>query len=143
VPVKVSTKNKYGIAVDFRRMQMQKDVRKNAQGAISRGVVVLVAEDRSVDLRLGRILERFQRFFCFGGKIGFQRLEIFFDTCFDCVNQADGLAIFTVRVFLIRHFLCSRFFSARTVLFASRTHYRAARCRIAGYTCKNAPGSLK
>src|SRR4029077_8107560 len=90
-------------------MQMQKNIGKHAQCAIARSVVVLVAEDRSVDLRLGRILERLQRLFCLSGEISLERFEILLDPSLDGIHQTGGLTIFAVRVFLFRHFLCSRF----------------------------------
>ncbi len=51
------------VPINFRRMQMQEDVRQHAQSAITRRVVVLVAKDRGVDLGLGRIFQAFNLLF--------------------------------------------------------------------------------
>jgi hypothetical protein len=60
---------------------------------------VLVAEDGSVELRLGGIFEDFDLFFGLGGKIRLEGIEIFLEA----VNETDGLAVFAVGVFLVRH----------------------------------------
>jgi hypothetical protein len=45
------------VAVDLGRVQMQKHVGQHAQSPVTRRVVMLVAEDRGVNLGLGRIFE--------------------------------------------------------------------------------------
>ena len=67
------------VAIDLGRMQVQKHVREHAQRAIARRVVVLVAEDRSVDLGLGRIFQAFDLLFGLRGHIGLERLDVFLD----------------------------------------------------------------
>ena len=62
------------VAVDFGRMQVQEHVRQHAQSAIARGVIVLVAKDRSVDLGLGRIFQAFDLLFRLCGQVGLDRL---------------------------------------------------------------------
>src|SRR6267154_2039199 len=52
----------HGVAVDLGGVQMQKDVGEDAEGAIARRVVVLVAEDGCVELSFGGILEAFEFF---------------------------------------------------------------------------------
>ncbi len=67
------------IAIDFGRMQMQEDVGQHAQRAVARRVVVLVPEDRGVNLGLGRILQPFDLFFRLGWDVGLESLNVVFD----------------------------------------------------------------
>ena len=67
------------IAINLRRMQMEEDVREHAQRAIARRVIMLVAEDRGVDLRLGRIFQALNLLLRLRGDVGLQRLNIIFD----------------------------------------------------------------
>ena len=60
-------------------MQMQEHVGQHAQRAVARRVVVLVAEDRSVDLGLGRIFQALDLFLGLGGHVGLERLNVFLD----------------------------------------------------------------
>ena len=62
----------YRIAVDLGRMQMQEDVRQHAQGAIPRGVVVLVTKDGGENLSLGRVLEKINLFLGLGRQVGLE-----------------------------------------------------------------------
>jgi hypothetical protein len=71
---------------------MQKDIGKDAEGAIARRVVMLVAEDGSVELCFGGILKTFDLFFGFRGKISLQRVEI----SLDAVNDANRFAVLPV-----------------------------------------------
>ena len=79
------------VTIDLRGMQMQKNVGEHAQRAIARRVVVLVAENRGVDLRLGRILKDFDLLFGFRRKIGLEGFEIFLDAGFDGSTRPTDL----------------------------------------------------
>jgi hypothetical protein len=61
----------HGVAIDLRRMEMQEDVGKHAQSPVARRVIVLVAEDRFVDLGLGWVFEPLDLLLGFNGQIGF------------------------------------------------------------------------
>ncbi len=78
---------------------MQENVGQHAEGAIAWGVVVLVAEDGSVELSFCGILKAFDLFFGFCGEIRPEGIEIFLDA----VNEADRFAVLAVRVFLVGH----------------------------------------
>ena len=58
------------VAIDLGRMQMQENVGEHAQRAIARRVVVLVAENRGVDLGLGRIFQAFDLFLGLRRQVG-------------------------------------------------------------------------
>src|SRR5215467_5298279 len=60
-------------------MQMQEDVGEDAESAVARRVVVLVAEDRGVDLGLGRFAEDLHLLFGFGRQIGLQGAQVFLE----------------------------------------------------------------
>src|SRR5205807_2101080 len=62
----------HGVAINFRGMKMKEYVRKHAQSPIARGVVVLMAEDRRVNLGLGRIFEAFDLLFRFRRQISLE-----------------------------------------------------------------------
>src|SRR3989475_11680860 len=55
----------YRVTIDFGGMQMEEDVREHAEGAIARRVVVLVAENRSVNLGFGGLAQNLDLFFGF------------------------------------------------------------------------------
>jgi hypothetical protein len=78
---------------------MQKNVGEHAQSAIARRLVVLVAEDRGIDLGLGRILEAFDLLFGFGWDVGLERLDVAGNLSFDAVEQADLAAVLSVFFF--------------------------------------------
>ena len=61
-------------------MQVQKYVGQHAQRAIAGGVVVLVAEDRSVDLGLCRILQPFNLFFRLCGMSVLRDCDVVFNS---------------------------------------------------------------
>ena len=87
------------IAVDLGWMQVQEHVREHAQRPVARGVVVFMAEDRGVDLGLGRILEVLDLLFGFRGQIGSQRVDVLSDSAFHALQQSDSLAVFCVLIF--------------------------------------------
>ena len=66
-------------------MQVQEDVREHAQSAVARRVIVLVAEDRSVDLSFGGILQAIDLFLRLAGDIGFERLDVAFVYIFQVI----------------------------------------------------------
>ena len=68
---------------------MQEHVGKHAQRPVSRRVVVLVAEDRRVDLRLRRIFQPLDLFLRLGGDVGFEGLNVVFHAGGDAVHQPD------------------------------------------------------
>src|SRR6266436_6421624 len=118
-------------------MKMQEDVREDAEGAIARCVVVLVAENRKENLRLAGLLEQFHLLLGFCREVGLQRFEIFFDAGLNAVHQTDRFAILAVWILLIGHRLISPSSRARNSfqqIFLPNSH---------GYTGKNDPGSLK
>ena len=78
---------------------MQENVGKHAQSAIARRLVVLVAEDRGIDLGLGRILEAFDLLFGFGWDVGLERLNVAGDFFFDAIEQANLAAVLSVFFF--------------------------------------------
>ena len=84
---------------------MKEDVGKHAQSPVARGVVVLVAEDGSVDLGLGRVFETFDLLFGFRRQIGLEGLDIFLHARFYFLQQADAIAIFSVLIFFSHHIL--------------------------------------
>ena len=130
-----------GVTIDFGRMQMQENVGEHAEGAIAWRVVVLMAENRSVNQGLGRLLQNFDLFFGFSRKIRFEGFEVFLDASLQTFDQSSGLAIFSVRRFLFGHRLLPRSVAARTVaisLLRVERFHRAPR-----YTGKYDPGSLK
>src|SRR5437016_8577624 len=106
-----------GVTIDFCGMQMQENVGEHAEGAIARRVVVLVAENRSVNLSLGRLLEYFYLFLGLFRQVALQRYKSFFNGCYELSDQATRLVTFFVRRFLFGHRLRSRSVEARTVLF--------------------------
>ena len=59
-----------GIPIDLRRMKVQKDVGKHAQRPVPWRVVVFVPEDRRVNLRLRRIFQTLDLFFCLRWNVG-------------------------------------------------------------------------
>ncbi len=63
------------VAIDLGGVQMQKNVGEHAESAIARRVVVLVAEDGSVELSFGGILQAFDLFFGFGGHVALERVD--------------------------------------------------------------------
>src|SRR5215469_1108065 len=77
---------------------MEEDIREHAQSAVARSVIVLVAEDRGVDLGLGRILQSLDLFFDFRRDLRTRGLNVFLDS----VDDANASAIFPVR-FLFWH----------------------------------------
>ena len=83
-------------------MQVQEDVRQHAQRAVARRVVVLVAEDRSVDLGLGRIFQALDLLLGLRRHVGLERLDVFLDAGLHPFQQADLLPVFPVSV-LFRH----------------------------------------
>ncbi len=91
------------ITIDFGGMEMEEDVRKNAEGAIARDVVVLVAEDRSEYLGLGGFAQDLDLLFGFRRQVGLEGLEVLLDAGFDTLDQADRFAIFPVSLVLVRH----------------------------------------
>src|SRR2546430_16097697 len=120
-------------------MQMQENVGEHAEGAIAWRVVVLMAENRSVNQGLGRLLQNFDLFFGFSRKIRFEGFEVFLDASLQTFDQSSGLAIFSVRRFLFGHRLLPRSVAARTVSFSL---LRVARLPPAPpYTGKDEPGS--
>src|SRR2546423_1351285 len=78
------------IAINFGRMQVKEYVRKHAQSPVARRVVVLMAEDRRVNLGLGRILETFDLLFGFRRQIGLEGLDIFLHARLYFLQQADA-----------------------------------------------------
>src|SRR5258708_21685261 len=52
------------ITIDFGGMQMQEDVGEHAQSTVARCVVVLVTENRGVDLGLGGLAQDLDLLFC-------------------------------------------------------------------------------
>src|SRR5439155_10837681 len=62
-----------GVTINLGRMQMEKNVGEHAEGAVARRVVVLVAENRSVDLGLGGLLEYFYLFLGLFRQVALQR----------------------------------------------------------------------
>src|SRR5438094_4917989 len=106
-----------GVTINLGRMQMEKNVGEHAEGAIARRVVVLVAENRSVDLGLGGLLEYFYLFLGLFRQVALQRYNSFFNGSDETSDQAKRLVTFFVRRFLFGHRLRSRSVEARTVLF--------------------------
>jgi hypothetical protein len=97
------------VAIDLRRMQMQEDVGKHAQRPIARRVVVLVAEDRSVDLSLGRIFQALDLFLGFGWHVGLERLNIALHARAYALDEPDfpilasRAAVTAVRIVFVSH----------------------------------------
>jgi len=85
---------------------MEKDVGEDTQRAVARRVVVLVAEDGSIDLSLCGLAQNLNLLFGFGGQIGLKGLEVFLDPRRDTLEQAFRLAIVAVSLVLLRH-LCA------------------------------------
>src|SRR3974390_2518897 len=75
---------------------MQEDVRKHAQRAIARCIVMLVAEDRSVDLRFRRIFQAIDLFLGFGWDVGLEGLHILFDSRRDFFEESNLTATLAV-----------------------------------------------
>jgi hypothetical protein len=109
----------HGIAIDLGRMQMQEDVGQHAQRAIARRVVVLVAEDRSENLSLGRVLEKIDLLLGFGRHVGLERLHIFLDLRTSPFQQAGGLPVFAVLSVQAFPSAIFRLFSAASVCWRS------------------------
>ena len=91
------------ITIDLGWMQMQEHVREHAQGAVARRVVVLMAEDRRVDLGLRRILQACNLLLRLGGDVGLQRLDVVFHSSRDFFQHADFVAVFPVRIVFVCH----------------------------------------
>ncbi len=87
------------VAVDLGRMQVQKDVGQHAQRPVARRVVMLVAEDRSVDLGLGRIFQTLDLLLGLRRHVGLERLDVFLDARLHPFEQADPLPVLPVPVF--------------------------------------------
>src|SRR5579859_522999 len=89
---------------------MEEDVRQYAECAVARRVVMLVAEDRSVDLSLGRVFQPFDLLFGFRGQVGLERLDVFFHPRLNPLQQAYTISVFAVSVFFRHCFLwtCSQ-----------------------------------
>src|SRR6266403_653713 len=92
----------HGVAINLGRVQMQKNVGEDAESAVARRVVVLVAEDGGVELSFGGILEAFDLFFGFRRHITFKREDGIPDGRQNSSHQPDR---FAVGVFLVRHSL--------------------------------------
>src|SRR2546427_11581591 len=118
-------------------MKMQEDVREDAEGAIARRVVMLVAENREEDLRLAGLLEQLHLLLGFCREVGLQRFEIFFDAGLNPVHQTDRLAILAVWILLIGHRLISPSSRARNSL------QQILRFNSHSYTVTHDPSSLK
>src|ERR1700683_2065832 len=88
-------------------MQVQKHIRQHTEGPSAWAVIMLMSENRSIDLRLGGTLQCFERFFCLRRKICFEGFQILFHTSLDGVDQARRLPIFSLGVLVIRHFFYS------------------------------------
>ncbi len=84
-------------------MKMKKNVRENAESAIARRVVMLVAEDRSKNLGLGGLAQQLDLFFGFCRQVGLEGLEVLLDAGLDAVDQTGRFAVFSVFLVLFRH----------------------------------------
>src|SRR5689334_9946288 len=60
------------VAIDLCGVQMQEDVGENAQSAVAGSVIMLVAEDGSIKLSLGRLAENLDLFFRLRRQIALQ-----------------------------------------------------------------------
>src|SRR5260370_25943464 len=80
------------VTVDLGRGQMQENVGEHAEGTVARGIVMLVAEDGSVDLGLRGFLEDFGLLFRFCRQVGFATREIFLKSSCYALVQANYLA---------------------------------------------------
>ena len=87
------------IAVDLGRMQMQEHIGQHAQRPVARRVVMLVAEDRSVDLGLGRIFQTLDLVLGLRRHVGLERLDVFLDARLHPLQQADPLPVVPVLPF--------------------------------------------
>src|SRR5437879_5360216 len=104
-----------GVTINLGRMQMEKNVGEHSERAVARRVVVLVPENRSVNLSLGGLLQNFDLLFGFCRQFCLEGFEVFLDASLQALDQASGFAIFSVRRFLFGHRLLSRSVAARTV----------------------------
>jgi hypothetical protein len=84
-------------------MQVQEHVGEHAQRAVSRRVVVLVAEDRRVDLCLCRIFQPIDLFLRLGGDVGLEGLNILFDPGGYLFKYPGLVAVFSVRIVFVSH----------------------------------------
>src|SRR5580700_3008838 len=91
-------------------MQMQEDVRQNAQRAIARRVVMFVAEDRSEHLSLGGIFQAFDLLFGFRWHVRLEGLDILFYSSLHPFEQAYPIAVLAVSI-LFRHWFLLSYFS--------------------------------
>src|SRR5215469_18928625 len=85
---------------------MQEHIGEDPQSAIARCIVVLVPEDRSVNLGLGRLTEGLRLLFRLRGQFVPQRVDVLLDARLYALQQAERLSVLAVRIILIRHFVC-------------------------------------
>src|SRR5438132_2646202 len=130
-----------GVTINLGRMQMEKNVREHSERAVARRVVVLVPENRSVNLSLGGLLQNFDLLFGFCRQFCLEGFEVFLDSSLHALVQSSGFSIVSFLCFLFGHRLLSRSFDARTVAISP---LRVERFRgVPSYTGKYDPGSLK
>src|SRR5947209_1334310 len=114
-------------------MQVQEYIGEHTQGPVARGVIVLLAEDRGIDLSLGWIFQAIDLLFGFGRNVGSEGLDIllhpdsyfFDDSDFAAIFSIAACAIAAVRVVCVSHSQSLKFLRA-----CSRARRAAPHCNL-------------